>query len=450
MSVLPKEIAYNKPMASLPADTSSLNVIVRPSNGANFNAGGDIIQFDLPAHSFMVPSSLTIRGKMAVQAGADGTSDLMWGVPAASWIQRLETIVGGNLIESVQSYGQLYNMIAQTKLNVAEKYGLATELGFVGGATGAATGALDVNNLSGRTTSSDGDAATTTPFSFALPLGCLLSSCSELVPLGLMGGVRIQITTAAIADYFQAGATTVVPQGVVFSDLELNFDLVSFGAGMDGVVASMANAEGDILLKSQGWNVNNINTSVAANQSQDLIFNTRLSSIKSLIYQGSGTYGTNWNTTTSKPAAYGAMAVAGPAGSTQFFVASTPFPPTPLRESNQAAIMSELRQAQGQVHDVYSTTASISPQQFITAPLLGTATGSLLFSAPPSHFVGVNTEKLSTNAVMLSGVSSQLSPINVRLQSSVAGAAAFTSTLFAIYDAIIAINIPTRVMSVRV
>ena len=48
MSVLPKEIAYNRPMASLPADTSSLNVIVRPSNGANFSAGGDIIQFDLP------------------------------------------------------------------------------------------------------------------------------------------------------------------------------------------------------------------------------------------------------------------------------------------------------------------------------------------------------------------------------------------------------------------
>ena len=112
--------------------------------------------------------------------------------------------------------------------------------------------------------------------------------------------------------------------------------------------------------------------------------------------------------------------------------------------------MSELRQAQGQVHDVYTTTASISPQEFITAPQLGTAAGDLVYTAPPSHFVGVNTEKLSTNAVMLSGVSSQLSPINVRLSSSQAGNAAFTSTLYAIYDAIIAINIPTRTMSVRV
>jgi hypothetical protein len=201
-------------------------------------------------------------------------------------------------------------------------------------------------------------------------------------------------------------------------------------------------------MKSQGWNVNNINSSTVAGGSQDLIFNTRLSSIKSLIYQGSGSYMTAWGA--DRPAAYGAAQVAGATGSTQFFVASTPFPPTPLRESNQAAIMSELRQAQGQVHDVYSTSGSISPQQFITAPQLGTLTADILFDAPPAHFVGVNTEKLSTNAVMLSGVSSQLSPINVRLQSSSASAENFTSTLFALYDAILSINIPTRTLSVRV
>ena len=68
MAALPKEIAYNRPMASLPADTSSLNVIVRPSNGSQFQAGGDIIQFDLPAHSFLVPSSLTLRGRTKVLA----------------------------------------------------------------------------------------------------------------------------------------------------------------------------------------------------------------------------------------------------------------------------------------------------------------------------------------------------------------------------------------------
>ena len=63
MAALPKEVQYNKPMASLPAETSSMNVNVRPSNGQTFTrSGGDIIQFDLPAHSFLVPSSLVLRG----------------------------------------------------------------------------------------------------------------------------------------------------------------------------------------------------------------------------------------------------------------------------------------------------------------------------------------------------------------------------------------------------
>ena len=112
MAALPKEVQYNKPMASLPAETSSMNVNVRPSNGATFTrAGGDIIQFDLPAHSFLVPSSLTLRGLIQLTP-TDGATDLyhVAGIPGASWIQRVETIVGGSLLESVNDYGRLYNL----------------------------------------------------------------------------------------------------------------------------------------------------------------------------------------------------------------------------------------------------------------------------------------------------------------------------------------------------
>ena len=105
MSALPKEVQYNKPMASLPADTTCQNVIVRPSNGSSFTTGGNIIQFDLPSHSFMVPSSLTLRGTFSSTVHTAGDTNIVWGVPAASWIERVETIVGGNLIESVGSYG---------------------------------------------------------------------------------------------------------------------------------------------------------------------------------------------------------------------------------------------------------------------------------------------------------------------------------------------------------
>jgi hypothetical protein len=443
MAALPKEVMYNKPMASLPADTQCLNVIVRPSNNQTANAGGDIIQFDLPSHSFLVPSSMTLRGVINHKPSAADKTDHIFGVPGASWIQRLETIVGGNLIESINGYNKLYNMVGMTKLSVDEKISLATEL-CIGGSDTVKDTAIKTDDAMGRTLLKAGTAVETYPF--AIPLGCLLASCGELVPLGLMGGVRIQLTTAAISSFLEFETATPLTFNV--TNMELNFDLVSFGAAMDGVVASMADSEGNLILKSQGWNINDIATNTSANSAQDLIFNTRLSSIKSLVYQGSPGFYTNDD---GKIPDMVAPQVQGPAGTTQFFVASTPYPPTPLREANTAAVKSELRQAFGEIHDVYSTKASIQPDTW-NGPntLLGATMNLILPSAPPSHFVGVNTEKLSTNAVMLSGVSSQLSPINVRLIPSVASHASFTSTLYACYDAIVAINVPTRTIAVRV
>ena len=453
MAALPKEIQYNKPMAALPSDTQMNNINVRPSNGASFTAGGNIIQFDLPAHSFLVPSSLTLRGLFKITPHANTNIIEIRGVPAASWIQRVETIVGGSLLESVNDYGRLYNMIGQTKIDYATKAGLQVELALGGGGIDGLTPKNpNFHTLNGRAgPTSTGDDAIAGEFPFALPLGCLLSSCAELIPLGHMGGVRIQITTAQLAEYMTAvlqanGNATTLPV-VAFTDLELNFDLVDFGAGMDSVVRSMADANGDLVMKSQGWNSTNVNLPASAGAtSATYIYNVRLSSIKSLVLQGTGEAGED-----AINGGYDAVRVAGKTGSTQFFVANRPFPPTPLRETNSAAVMSSLRQAFGEAHDVYSSNIAIPDKQWtkLANPVGADAAASNIHE-PASHFVGVNTEKLSTNAVMMSGESSQLTPINVRLESSDALHADATLTLFANYDALISLNVPTRQIAVRV
>jgi len=452
MAALPKEIQYNKPMASLPMDTQMNNVNVRPSNGASFTPGGNIIQFDLPAHSFLVPSSLTLRGLFKIDPDANTNVIKVRGIPAASWIQRVETIVGGSLLESVNDYGRLYNMIGQTKIDYATKAGLQVELALGGGgADGLSPKNPSFHTLNGREgPTSAGTDGVAGEFPFALPLGCLLASCGELIPLGHIGGVRVQITTAQLADYVTAiilgGAATTLPT-VTFSDLELNFDLVDFGAGMDSVVRSMADANGDLVMKSQGWNATNVNLPAsAAATSATYIYNVRLSSIKSLVLQGTGEAGAK-----AINAGYDAVRVAGKTGSTQFFVANRPFPPTPLRETNAAAVMSSLRQAFGEAHDVYSSNIAIPQKQWINlANPVGADADNTTVEQPASHFVGVNTEKLSTNSVMMSGESSQLTPINVRLESSDVLATQATLTLFACYDALISVNVPTRQVSVRV
>ena len=441
MAALPKEIQYNKPMASLPMDTTMNNITVRPSNSQIFSLGGEIVQFDLPAHSFLVPSSMTLRGRIKITAATAGAVQAhILGVPAASWIQRVETIVGGSLLESVNDYGRLYNMIGQTKIDYSTKAGLMTELAY-----GANAGVNPTfSNLNGRTLATIG-APDAQDIPFALPLGCLLSSCSELIPLSHMGGVRIQLTTDQIANFiYNTGTGNNLPT-IRYSQLELNFDLVDFGAAMDGVVRSMANADGDLVLKSQGWNVSNVNlpTQVAGSQSE-FVYNVRLSSIKSLVVQGTGTAKSE-----ALNGLYDAIQVAGPTGSTQFFIANKAYPQTPLREDNTASVMSALRQAFGQAHDIYHSNIAIPPKQWDDIASLATTTASSQYE-PASHFVGMNTEKLSTNSVMMSGESSQLTPINVRLNPSVATDAAATLTLYACYDALIGINVASRQIQVRV
>ena len=441
MAALPKEIQYNKPMASLPMDTTMNNITVRPSNSQVFSLGGEIVQFDLPAHSFLVPSSMTLRGRIKISVpSAAATQAFISGVPAASWIQRVETIVGGALLESVNDYGRLYNMIGQTKIDYATKAGLMTELAY-----GANAGVDPTfSNLNGRaleTVAANATGAQDIPF--ALPLGCLLSSCSELVPLGHMGGVRIQITTAQLVDFVTGALGT--DAALTVENLELNFNLVDFGAGMDSVVRSMADQNGDLVLRSQGWNVSNVNWPLsAAGNAATYIYNVRLSSIKSLVLQGTGEA-----SSTATLGKYDAVRAAGATGSTQFFVANRPFPPTPLRETNNAAVMSALRQAFGEAHDVYSSNIAIPQKQWVGIADLDGGDASTA-ATPAAHFVGVNTEKLSTNQVMMSGESSQLSPINVRLDTSDATTAAATLTLFACYDALISLNLPTRMVAVRV
>ena len=378
MAALPKEVQYNKPMASLPSDTRMSQTIVRPSNGATFAGDGNIIQFDLPAHSFLVPNSLCLNLNIKIDPASNAQVIDIRGVPAASWISRVETIVGGSLLEAVSDYGRLYNMISQAKLSADEKNSLYTEFGYGGGGVGGeGEENPTLHNLNGRKgPQSGGTDAVAGTFAVSLPLGCLLSSCSELIPLGHMGGVRIQITTAQIAEYINVSGSTDMP-AFSFTDLEMTFDLVDFGAGMDSVVRSMA-VDGDLVLKSQGWNVTNVNfPDLAAATDATYIYNVRLSSIKSLVLQLTGEAGNK-----AINAGYDAVRAGGKTGSVQFFLANRPFPPTPLRETNNAAIKSALRQAFGEAHDVYSARNSITQKMWgEQAELLASdpvACGSLL------------------------------------------------------------------------
>jgi len=442
MAFLPKEVEYNRPHASVSPDTTSLNVIVRPSNGQVFQPGGDVITFDLPSRAFMNPASLVLRGIITstVATAADSNS-ISGAAPGAAWIQRVETQISGQTVESINAYGQLYNLLVNTKLGFSERMAMQTELMTGDHRTPATSVAVPASNTVNSFLLPTAAGAQSSQF--AIPLGCLLSNCTNYVPLGMMGGVRISITTDQLANYAtMIGATS----SLSFGSLELAFDMVDFGRNFDAVVGSMADSEGNINLKSSSWNVSSQTLgALTGGTTEEHIYNVRLSSIKSLIVQGGGIGAGSLN-----GAKFDAGSVQGAGGSTQYVVASQVYPQTPIVESNQALVMSELRQSLGEAHDLLGSHMSLSDEVFNSNLSRNAPAGTSTLLQPKGHFVGVNTEKVSSNQLMMSGISSQLSPISVRLNYSADVNAGVLLTLFVLYDAILSINLPTRQVQTRV
>jgi hypothetical protein len=103
----------------------------------------------------------------------------------------------------------------------------------------------------------------------------------------------------------------------------------------------------------------------------------------------------------------------------------------------------ELGNAFGPAHDLLTSQFGIVPVNWSYA-----TNGTTTIQAPAMFYVGTNTERLSSNAIMLSGVSSQNSPISVRLDLGTATAAALTLQLVALYDAVFEIDISNKQVAI--
>lgn len=429
MSILPREIDYSSKLNSLPSNTSCLSAVVAPSNGAKFEqAGGEIIAFDLPARGFMVPGSLYLRYKNTIVNAT--TADTMLGIPFATPFSRLEVLIGSQTVESLQQYNQLYNMIVNTKLNHAQKAGMSIGFGLLdSGATG-----ISYDNLNGRTIPQAG-----TNFTVAAPLGCILSNCQTLVPLCMMPQTRIQLTTDSIKNMFSGAATTGVTTvtGYTLTNLELCCDIIDFGPDVENMCRSMADESGNIIIKSQSFSSSSQNIAAGTSGQVEFVYNQRISSIKSIFALLSPPTGSKL---------FGSKDITKGTGDYQFLIASQPYPPRPLSAlSSKAGMLMELLGAWGPSHDMTSNNCHITPAEWNR---VDAAADTAI--VPGKFIVGCNVEKLSTSTSLLTGVSSQLSPISLRINMGTGSNTDVTqATLITCFDALLQVNVETRQATVK-
>ena len=422
MSV-PREVDYSNRPTALPPNTINTDVVVAPSNGSSFGNDGDIIQFTLPSRGFLIPSTMYLRYKCAV-TGATAPSQ-MRGTPFYTPFARSQVSIGASVVESLEGYNQLANILVNTKMDFAEKSGLAFPLGLINYTTTPTSA-----NLNGRVMSG----ANGETWDMAGALGNILSNADHLVPIGAMPSVQIQLTMDARSNMFSDTNAT----GISLSNLELCYQSVEFGAEIDPMILSMTDAEGNILIKSQSFTSSSQVLPVQSGQTE-LVYNQRLSSIKSLIanFNGAGANVVNdWADSVD---------VTNGLGDYQFLIASRPYPVRPLSVlQNKGGVYQELADCWSMAHSLYSSKLAITPKEFNVRE-----DGATTYDSPGKFYVAQNTEKLSSSA-MLTGVSSQLSPISLRVNfGGTAPGNAHTTTLICCYDTIMVINPLARQVQVR-
>jgi len=429
--VLPKELAYVPSLPSLP-ECLSQEVVLSPVNGASFGPG-QLLQYDLVARGFIDPASIYLRYKVALtNTGAQNST--IKGTPVYSFFNKLETIFGSSVVESVNQYNQVCNMMTNLQLNVAQKYGQQINYGFSIGSQSAPS----LEQLDGRS------CANNEVFTLAAPLPCILSMAEKLIPAGLMPNIRVQLTTASIAEAF---VNANLPTNYALSNVELCYTMVDFSGDTNELVKNMGD---QFYIKSTSFKNMGASLASGVSGSVDLIYNMRLASIKSLF-----THFCGQNATACVNGLFDSIDPTSGNGELVYNIAGTSYPTRPISTLNsKASVMCELKKAVGALHSTEYNT-SINSVEFshtdysvLSTEGSRTPVPTQLYTAGKFIF-SCNTEKLSTSNTILSGISTQSSPISLRISTNTATLQAYNVYLMAMYDCLIQVNPHERNASVK-
>ena len=322
------------------------------------------------------------------------------------------------------------NMIVNLTHNVADKIGSVTGFGW------ANEGANNVHTWQ----STDGRSCLQNEVgTFFGPLkGCILSEADRYIPTGMMPNIRIQLTLDSIANIFAPALNvpttlnleqgipfanaSVLPTDFILSDFVLSYSQIDFDAEVDNAVRSMGEK---ITIKSQSFNSSSNPINSGTSGQFELIYSQKMASVKSLfLHCGS----------TSVNGKFDAYEITS-GGDVQFSIASRLYPqsrPLSSAVASRGTLFLELKKAVGSLYDKHNGM-SINQQEYLT---LGTASSVV---NPAKNYYAVNTEQIQSNSVLLSGVSTQNSPVTVRLNIAVPTASPVSATLISAFDVLIEI-----------
>lgn len=422
MSVLPHQINFTEPMASLSSDSQSIEISCSPSNGQTFNAGSQIF-LDVVSRGMLIPDSMYIRYNLNVTLGA-ATASYVCGCPVYSPFARCDVVVGSQTVDTIQNYNLLMHMLANTNLDVAQKYGRQASFGY----TGSTIPTVAMEDLDGRYI---GNTAATFSTSLSAPFMSVLSNSEKFIPLYAMPAVRVQLTLDSLSNFFFGAAGS----SYTITNFELVYKIVDLGQDVQNIVRSMGDK---IYIKSQSFSTATNVIPAATQGYTELVYNQRYSSCKA-CFAINGCTGANYVNKN-----FDSVDITNSNGEYSFMVAGAVYPQKPLSTTNRNGILEALRQANGSIFDKTNAMA-INTAEWGYAENGATTTAGI----PSKFYIGVSLEKIDSGA-LLTGISTENSPISYRVSLGTATGQTHNITLVVNYDALWEIDFVNRQVALKV
>ena len=421
MNSLPNSVNYSTPIPSLPDNATKYSVALQPVNGSSFLAGGQQIIFQFANRGFLIPDSVYLRYKCAIVNGA--TASAMLGTPVYTPFQRLETQFGSVTVDSINNYNQVANVLVNTTMDIAQKYGQQSAYGW---GTSDNTAVPSIEQFDGRYT----NAAGTDTFYVSAPLPCLMTNCDKLLPLFAMPTISLILTTDALNNMF---LNTTSIASITLSNVELCYDFIDMGSEIEAVCRGMGPT---IYIKSQSFSQSAVSIPVNSNGSQSIVFNQRYASVKAAFVTFSSAVNNK---------AYDAVDITNNSGNYSLTVSGVQYPQKYLdAANNKAGILQELRRCVGSLYDT-GNSMSINMLEWGQIDTVANVNNYV----PGKFILGFNLEKLHTNA-LLTGISTNNSNLCVNINQSVQTSFVHQCNLILGFDALIEIDMVNRQASIKV
>ena len=423
--LLPKELLYNK-YYKLPQNVQCTSIATNALN--NSVGAGEKLEFDFVSRGKVVPNTIWMEYELVI-SGQTNPGALIRGIPFYAPLSGSRILIGSQGFDDQQSYNVTCSALVDYKMTAVQKLAHARNLGIDGTQSVVYGGSI---------------LATGVGMDLAGPLPNMLSNASNQIPLAWMPQVRLQLTLAQLTDFTVALGAGTAPTSYLVRNAVLHYDIIEYGEDYDReILATMLDENGKLNIKTMSYATSGQVISIGSSGNLEYVFNTRYGSIKSLFaFFPPSNANSIWQQFESfDPTAS--------SGEISFTVAGNRYPQRPLSTAiNKSPFVMELLYALNGSQHPFSSTFSNSYNGWILNNN-GTSANGTTYPVLYGTFVfGQNVERLSTNDALLSGISTQSSPITVNLNFSTMTAGAQSVRLTVMYDAIIQIDPMSRTVTV--